>query len=97
MILEAITLQVKPELTSEYEANFLKASEIIRRAKGYIHHELHQCKEIEHQYLLLIQWETYENHMVDFRESADFEEWRNLLHHFYEPKPNVYHYTKIVG
>jgi heme-degrading monooxygenase HmoA len=95
MITEAIVLQVKPTLTAAYEANFRKASEIIKRAKGYISHELDKCIEIENQYLLIIRWETYENHMVDFRESADFQEWRTLLHEFYASPPNVYHYDVV--
>jgi heme-degrading monooxygenase HmoA len=97
MITEAIVLQVKPGLTEAYENNFRKASEIIKRAKGYISHELHKCMEMDNQYLLIIRWETYDNHMVDFRTSADFQEWRALLHEFYASAPNVYHYNAVYG
>lgn len=95
MILEAIVLNIKPDQNLAYEQNFKQASEILKRAKGYISHELHHCMENNQQYLLLIRWETYDNHMVDFRNSEDFLEWRKLLHDFYEPKPTVFHYNTI--
>jgi heme-degrading monooxygenase HmoA len=95
MILEAIVLQIKPNENETYESKFKQASEIIKRAKGYIQHELHQCVENQNQYILLIKWESYDNHMVDFRNSEDFLEWRKLLHDFYEPKPTVFHYNQV--
>lgn len=95
MILEAIVLQIKPNQNQAFEHNFKQASEIINKAKGYIAHELHHCLENPNQYILLIKWKTYDNHMVDFRNSADFEEWRKLLHDFYEPKPQVFHYNQV--
>ncbi|QQR97293.1 MAG: antibiotic biosynthesis monooxygenase [Sphingobacteriales bacterium] len=95
MILEAILLTIKPNENNAYEENFKQASELIKRAKGYITHELHKCVENENQYILLIKWETYDNHMVDFRNSEDFVEWRRLLHDFYDPKPQVFHYHQV--
>ncbi|HMU97662.1 MAG TPA: antibiotic biosynthesis monooxygenase [Chitinophagales bacterium] len=96
MILEAFTLKIKAEQTVKFEENFLKASEIINKSKGYIKHELHACKEIKNQYLLMIYWETYENHMIDFRNSEGFKEWRALLQDFYDELPTVLHYDRVV-
>lgn len=96
MILEAFTLKIKTEQILKFEENFLKASEIINKSKGYIKHELQACKEIKNQYLLMIYWETYENHMIDFRNSEGFKEWRALLQDFYEELPTVLHYDRVV-
>jgi hypothetical protein len=35
-----------------------------------------------------------EAHTVGFRQSAQYQQWRELLHHFYEPFPTVQHYGK---
>lgn len=95
MILEAAILNVKPGLESNFENNFQKASQIISSINGYLSHELHKCIEVEGKYLLLVRWETLESHTVEFRGSAEYQEWKKLLHHFYDPFPTVEHFQKI--
>lgn len=95
MILEAVMLQVKKGMEQEYEEAFRKASEIISSMKGYISHELQRCMEAEGKYLLLVSWETLEDHTVGFRQSNEYQEWKNQLHHFYDPFPTVEHFQKV--
>lgn len=95
MILEAAMLQVKPGMEQEFEDAFRKASAIISSMKGYLTHELQRCLEVEGRYLLLVQWETVEDHTVGFRESQEYQEWKKLLHHFYDPFPTVEHFKKV--
>ncbi|UUZ79575.1 antibiotic biosynthesis monooxygenase [Paenibacillus sp. P26] len=95
MILEAAVLQVKPGLAGEFEESFRKASSIISSMKGYISHELQKCLEQENQYLLLVRWETLEDHTAGFRGSEAYQEWKKPLHHFYDPFPTVEHYTPV--
>ncbi|MEL6303521.1 MAG: antibiotic biosynthesis monooxygenase [Bacteroidota bacterium] len=93
MILEVAILNVKEGMTSEFEGNFDKASSIISARSGYVNHELKKCLEIPNQYILLVNWETLEDHEEGFRKSTEYQEWKKLLHHFYEPFPEVYHYS----
>ncbi|MEH1886966.1 antibiotic biosynthesis monooxygenase family protein [Nostoc sp.] len=95
MILEAVMLPVKPGLESDFEAAFKKASKIISSMDGYLSHELHRCIEVQNKYLLLVRWESLESHTVGFRGSAEYQEWKKLLHHFYEPFPTVEHFEEI--
>lgn len=92
MILEAAILNVIPGREAEFESAFKQASPIIASMKGYISHQLQQCVEASNRYLLLVQWETLEDHTVGFRGSPEYQEWRRLLHHFYDPFPTVEHY-----
>ena len=92
MILEVAILNVKAGLTDEFEANFKKASKIISSMTGYLGHQLKKCLEIPDQYILLVHWKTLEDHEVGFRISKEYQEWKALLHHFYEPFPEVLHY-----
>ncbi len=80
-------------MNSEFEQKFEKASLIISRMKGYINHQLKKCIEKENQYILLVNWETLEDHEIGFRKSEQYKEWKTLLHHFYEPFPEVLHYS----
>ncbi|MGG1674827.1 antibiotic biosynthesis monooxygenase family protein [Neobacillus sp. NRS-1170] len=95
MILEAAMLQVKQGMEQEFEEVFRKASTIISSMNGYQSHELQRCIEADGKYLLLVKWETLEDHTVGFRQSEEYQEWKKLLHHFYEPFPTVEHFEKV--
>lgn len=95
MILEAVMLQVRLGRETEYEETFRKASKIISSMKGYLSHELHRCMEAEGKYLLLVRWETIEDHTVGFRQSMEYQDWKRLLHPFYDPFPAVEHFEKV--
>ncbi|PLS08597.1 antibiotic biosynthesis monooxygenase family protein [Neobacillus cucumis] len=95
MILEAAMLQVTKGREEEFEKAFRQASVIISSMQGYITHELQRCLEVEGKYLLLVRWETLEHHTIGFRGSNEYQEWKKLLHHFYDPFPVVEHFEKI--
>jgi heme-degrading monooxygenase HmoA len=92
MILEVAILNVKEGLSAEFEVSFQKAESIISSMKGYVSHSLKKCVEQENKYILLVNWETIEDHEIGFRKSEKYKEWKALLHHFYEPFPTVEHY-----
>ena len=95
MILEVAILDVKPGLEKEFEAAFRKASPLIAGMRGYHRHELQQCVEKRNRYILLVRWDTIEDHTVGFRQSIEYQEWKRLLHHFYDPFPEVQHYESL--
>ena len=92
MILEVAILHVNNNRTDEFENSFSIAQKIISKMKGYISHELKKCLEEPNKYILLVNWETLEDHTIGFRESKEYQEWKELLHHFYDPFPTVEHY-----
>ncbi len=95
MILEAAILTVKPGKEREFQCAFAKASPILASSKGYLSHELHRCRESKGKYMLLVRWRSVEDHILGFRKSAAYQEWKRLLHHFYEPFPTVEHFTQV--
>ena len=95
MILEVAILTVIPTQTDAFEIAFKQAEPLIQVQKGYISHELQRCLEKENQYILLVKWATLTDHTEGFRGSAEYQDWKKLLHHFYEPFPVVEHYTLI--
>ncbi|WP_193199368.1 antibiotic biosynthesis monooxygenase family protein [Nostoc sp. MG11] len=96
MILEAVMLSVKNTTEQDFESAFQQASDLISSMHGYISHELHKCLEVRGKYLLLVRWETLEAHTVGFRGSPEYQEWKQLLHHFYDPFPIVEHFELIL-
>ncbi|MCE9599776.1 MAG: antibiotic biosynthesis monooxygenase [Spirochaetia bacterium] len=95
MILEVAILNVKPDLTQQFETNFKRASPIISSVEGYRSHTLNRCIEDPGKYVLLVEWDKLEDHTVTFRESSRYQEWKALLHHFYDPFPTVQHFQEV--
>jgi heme-degrading monooxygenase HmoA len=95
MILEVAILDIKSGFSQEFEESFQIAKDIIVTMPGYISHELQSCLEKGDRYILLVRWQTLEDHTIGFRQSAEYQDWRALLHHFYDPFPNVEHYTIV--
>ncbi len=95
MILEVAILDVKPGQTTDFEVAFNQAQAIISCMKGYVSHQLQRCLENEQRYILLVNWQTLEDHTEGFRQSAEYQQWRSLLHHFYDPFPTVEHYSGV--
>ena len=52
--------------------------------------------ETNGRYLLLVCWETLEDHPVGFRQSAAYKQWKQQLHHFYDPIPLVERYECVL-
>jgi len=95
MILEVAILDVKPGMAHDFEQPFQTAQAIICKMNGYVSHQLKKCVEKNNRYILLVNWETLEDHTEGFRNSAEYQEWKELLHHYYEPFPTVEHYQSI--
>lgn len=97
MVLEIATLNVVPGRENEFERTFAEAQKIISSMPGYVDHALRRCVEHPSRYALFVNWERIEDHTEGFRNSDEYQEWRALLHHFYDPPPQVEHYTSVLG
>jgi heme-degrading monooxygenase HmoA len=95
MILEVAILNVKLGHELSFESDFERAKLYICSIEGYISHEIQRCIEIKNRYILLVKWQTLEAHTVSFRGSPQYQEWKKLLHHYYEPFPEVFHFENL--
>ena len=96
MITEIAQIEIKPGSEAAFEAAVQKAQPIFKRSKGWKTFELHRSIEKPSRYRLVIEWETLENHTVDFRESQDFQEWRALVGPHFASPPEVEHTKTVV-
>jgi heme-degrading monooxygenase HmoA len=95
MILEIAQIEVKPGMEAEFEANIKKATLLFQRAKGCRGMALQRSLEKPSRYLAFVRWETLENHTVDFRGSADFQEFRKLVGDCFAAPPEVQHVNEV--
>ncbi|MDR3464262.1 MAG: antibiotic biosynthesis monooxygenase [Beijerinckiaceae bacterium] len=91
MILEIVTISVKPGLEAEFEAGVAKAVPAFQTSKGCHGLELQRSHETPNRYFLFVRWESVEAHTVDFRGSPQFQEWRSCVGAFFESPPQVEH------
>lgn len=92
MILEAASINIQPGRSSAFEVAFHQAAKIIAQAQGYLGHEIHRSVDTTDHYLLLVKWQTRDDHLVGFRESLLFVEWRRLIGPYFAAPPAVDHY-----
>jgi len=95
MVLEVAILNVIPGLEDEFLKAFSIAQRIISRMAGYISHQLKRCVENASRFILLVEWEKLTDHTEGFRGSKEYQEWKKMLHHFYDPFPVVEHYADV--
>jgi heme-degrading monooxygenase HmoA len=95
VITEHALLHVDTERSAEFEAAFQQATPLISFMPGFGGLSLQRCLERENTYLLLVRWERLEDHIQGFRGSPEYQQWRALLHHFYDPFPTVEHYATV--
>ncbi|MBL6785471.1 MAG: antibiotic biosynthesis monooxygenase [Rickettsiales bacterium] len=95
MTLEVAILQIKTGKTKEFEQAFNIAQNIIKAARGYIGHNLQKSSDYSDRYILIVKWQTLDDHINEFRKSPEYQDWKKLLHHYYEPFPEVDHFQKI--
>jgi heme-degrading monooxygenase HmoA len=95
MITEHAVLPIKPGQAEEFERAFGTAKSIIAAMPGFAGLTLSRCLERPDTYLLLVRWERLDDHTEGFRGSPEYDEWRRLLHEFYDPFPTVEHYELV--
>ncbi|MFN8077990.1 MAG: antibiotic biosynthesis monooxygenase [Kineosporiaceae bacterium] len=95
MILEQAILPVRPGHEAEFEAAIRQARPLIAAIPGFRGIQVLRGVESPSHYLLLVEWDSVEAHQVGFRQSPSYQQWRSLLHHFYDPFPTVEHYAPI--
>jgi heme-degrading monooxygenase HmoA len=93
MILEMAVLNVKPGTAAAFENALRNARRLIEASDGFQKMEVRPCLETQNRYLLLVWWESVDDHNIGFRQSDRYEEWRIALHQFYDPFPIVEHFA----
>lgn len=92
MILEHAILCVRPGQSGEFEQAMAKARPLIAAQPGFQSIEIRPSSDDPERYLLLVIWDRIESHRELFRQSDDYQQWRALLHAFYDPMPVINYY-----
>ena len=97
MILEHADVRIDPAKATDFEAAILRgASTVIATAQGFKGFKVNRSIESPGRYILMIYWDTLEDHTVGFRQSPAFTEWRSIVGPFFLQPPVVEH-LELVG
>lgn len=95
MIRELAEIDIKSGHEGEFEAAVARASRLFLEAKGCRSFMIFRSMEQPSRYRMVIEWETIEDHMVEFRNSDAFLEWRRLAGPHFASTPRVEHLTLV--
>ena len=95
MVLERALITVQPGQEAAFEQAFATAKAQLTGSRGFVSSTLSRGVESPSTYLLLVEWETLEDHTEGFRGSPAFTEWRRLLGPSFAGAPDVEHYVQV--
>jgi heme-degrading monooxygenase HmoA len=96
MILELADIRIHPGRQAAFDEAIRRGLDtVISKAQGFRGYKVNKGVESPERYVLMIFWETLENHTVDFRGSAAFSEWRAIVGPFFAEPPQVEHFTLL--
>jgi heme-degrading monooxygenase HmoA len=93
---EHAILSVRAGQEAAFEEAFAQARPLISSQPGFRRLALSRSIESPNLYLLLVEWDSVESHTLGFRKSPEYEQWKQLLHHFYSPFPDVEHFVPLL-
>ncbi len=96
MILEVADIRIQPGQQAAFDAAIQRGlSTVISRARGFKGWKVNKGVESPEHYLLMIFWDTLEDHTVAFRGGPLFAEWRAIVGPFFAAPPVVEHFTLL--
>jgi heme-degrading monooxygenase HmoA len=96
MILEIADIRIAPGRQAAFEAAIQQGAEtVISQARGFRGYKVNHGVEQPERYVLMVYWETLEDHTVHFRGGALFAQWRAIVGPFFAQPPSVEHFTLV--
>jgi len=96
MILEIADIRVVAGKEAEFDVAIqLGIDTVASKAKGFRGFKVNRGVESPDRYVLMIYWDTLENHTVDFRQGPLFPAWRAIVGPFFAAPPVVEHFTLV--
>jgi heme-degrading monooxygenase HmoA len=96
MILEVADIRITPGRNAEFDVAIQTGLEtVLSKSKGFRGYKVNKGVESHERYLLMIYWDTLENHTVDFRQGPLFAQWRAIVGSFFAMPPMVEHFELV--
>jgi heme-degrading monooxygenase HmoA len=96
VILELADIRIHPGQQAAFDEAIQRGlTTVANRAQGFRGWKVQKGVESPERYLLMIYWDTLEDHTVGFRGGPLFPEWRAIVGPFFASPPVVEHFTLL--
>jgi heme-degrading monooxygenase HmoA len=96
MVLEIADIRIFPGQHDAFEQSVhIALVNVFPKANGFKGFNFKRSMESPDRYVLLLKWDTLENHTVEFRNSPLFSDWRGLVGKFFAVPPHVEHFEEV--
>lgn len=96
MILEIADITIPPGQQAAFDEAIQRGlNTVISQAKGFRGFKVNKGMESPERYVLMIYWETLEDHTVGFRGGPLFAQWRAIVGPFFAKPPVVEHFKLL--
>jgi len=96
MILEIADIRIAPGKQAEFDEAIQRGvATVASKATGFRGYKVNKGVESPERYILMIYWDTLENHTVDFRQGPLFPQWRAIVGPFFAAPPVVEHFELV--
>ncbi|MBM3389901.1 MAG: antibiotic biosynthesis monooxygenase [Betaproteobacteria bacterium] len=96
MILEVADIRIQPDYQAEFDEAIVRGVlSVISQARGFRGYKVNKGVESPERYLLMIFWDTLEDHTVHFRQGPLFPQWRAIVGPYFAEPPKVEHFTLL--
>lgn len=95
MVLEVALIDVLEGLEDEFAAAYRKGHEILASTPGCRSVRMTRGIETANRFVLIVEWDSVEAHLDNFRATDRFTQWRALIGPFFDGAPRVEHFTDV--
>jgi heme-degrading monooxygenase HmoA len=96
MILELADIRIQAGRQAEFDEAIVRGvNTVISQARGFRGYKVNKGLESPERYLLMIFWQTLEDHTVHFREGPLFPQWRAIVGPYFAEAPKVEHFSLL--
>src|SRR5258705_13121445 len=95
MVLEVALIDVLAGQEEQFAAAYGKAREILVSTPGCRSVRMTRGVESPSRFVLLVEWDSVEAHLENFRATDRFTSWRALIGPYFDGAPRVEHFTDV--
>ncbi|HLU32751.1 MAG TPA: antibiotic biosynthesis monooxygenase [Natronosporangium sp.] len=95
MVLEVADIEVVPGQEAAFLAAYARARELVATTPGCRSVRMTRGVESPARFVLLVEWDSVEAHLENFRASERFSAWRAQIGPYFAAPPVVEHFVDV--
>jgi heme-degrading monooxygenase HmoA len=95
MVLEVALIEITPGQEDEFAAAYREGHETLATTPGCRSVRMTRGVESPSRFVLLVEWDSVEAHLENFRATERFVTWRGLIGQYFAQPPLVEHFLDV--